>query len=310
MSYLKLNGVTIPTVAGSVHEAFEDIGSDDVDGIIGNVMRQRTRQRRVWTFQTPHMTATKALAMRRWVEGFGMRWPRLYQTGNVSAYSSTGVTTAVSSGVRTLTATGGPSTTPERVTIASGGYEGFRLQSRMGVHRVAGWSPSVDGFTIICWRYWTTAEGVGANGWYRTIITGTTTFTRGTSANPASVTQYRNGASGSYNLGRCFNVATATPYVSLHGYLNTNTAAAVDFSDVVFLPYEIPSSWVSEINTFQAAYPMSDLPRMWLTGDGIPDASPVSVVGRVRAMSQMPMVLEGAHAATNRTLEIELRETI
>jgi hypothetical protein len=309
MPYLQVNGVTVASAAGGVRESFDDIGAGDADGIIGNVMRQRTRRRRTWTFRTPPMVASKALALDKLIEGFGMRWPRLYVDGTASAYSSTGVTYSVNSGTVTLTTTGGPTPVPLRATIASGGYAGFRLQNRMGVHRFNGWNPAVDGFTIICWRYWTAAEGVVA-GWYRTIITGTTTFARGAAANPVGVTQYRNGVAGSYNLGRCFGVDNASPFVALHGYLNTNAASAVDFADVLFLPFALPSSWVSGIDTFMQSYPLSDLPMLWLSGDGIPDSSPVLVMGRVREMLQAPGTLEGVNAATHRMLEIELRETI
>lgn len=313
MPLLQFNGVTVTSLGDSVEETPEDIGEVDERGLVGNIVRQRTGRLRSWRFDTPPLEGNTARALRRWLEGEGQSWDfKVTPMATASSeYSSLYVTASIA-GTYSTQATGGPFNA--RMTVNSGSKYGVRMQNRLGVQRRGGWDPTVDGWTWIGWRKWTAAEdGGGVDVWRRFVMTGAVAFSQGSSANPVGVTQYKNGVAGSYGYGNAFGVSLTNPYVALHGKSLANANRDVDFGDMRFLPYQIPAAWVPQIDAEMALRELSRFPTMQLRGDFLGDEpGPVLVVCKVRAISQMvgDVARNGSSVATNRILQVEMRETM
>lgn len=322
MGFLHLDGKSIPVFGDSLTEEFNDIGDSVARGMNGAPLRTRTRQLRAWTFRTTPMTYANALKYAAWIEGYGLRIPVL-KGGEASVYSSIGVVDA-SGGTKTFAATGGAhSGASALMTISSGSTWGVKLANRMGGRRAGidnAYKAGRDGITICGWREWTDGtsgtvnEGVGATGFKHTVAAlaaGSTEFARGSSADPTGLSQYINGAtSAPANMGNILGIQTTTsPYVSLHGNRNESTSAAVKWSDVIIVPFEMDSTWVSEIYTYAQNYEMGDRPMLWLTGNVVGNER-ISVLGRVIRSRQLNGTPVGESSNNNnmRELEVELLE--
>jgi hypothetical protein len=107
-------------------------------------------------------------------------------------------------------------------------------------------------------------------------------------------------------------LTSASPYTAITGHRQTgaSTAEAKDYDDLVVLPYQIDSSWVSSIYTEASARAWASLPFVNLGGEVINNGTPVAVLGRVEDISYLVGRLEGASGveANNRTLQVVLEE--
>jgi hypothetical protein len=321
MAFLSLDGKSLLTFGDSLTEEPIDIGGSVTRGINGAPLVTRTRQLRRWTFRMPAMTYADSLMYTAWIEGYGLRVPVL-RGGNVSEYASTGVADN-SAGTQTFAATGGAhSGASALLTIGSGSQWGFRPTNRMQSrksHAAGGYRAGASGITIMGWREWTGSgaavnEGVGATAFRHTIASlaaGSTEFARGASADPTGLSQYVDGAvSAAANMGNIIGIqSTTSPHVSLHGKRNDSTSEAVKWSDVIVVPFAIPSTWVTELYTYAQSYEMGDLPFRWLTGDVV-GTERVCVRGSVMRSVQLNATPRGTSANNNnmRVLEVELLE--
>ena len=325
MTFIKLDGKTIPAFADSLTEELIDIGGPFERGINGAPLKTRVRQLRRWTFRTPAMTYANSQLYWKWIEGYGIRVP-VSRGGAVSEYASTGIVDNTA-GTNTFALATGPHgiSDEEKLTVGSGSTWGAQLSNRMGSRRArnqGGWSANKDGATICGWRKWTGSgaavnEGVGATAWRHTVAAftaGNTEFARGSSADPTGLAQYLDGALQSAptntKMGNIIGMqTTVSPYISLHGKRNDGTSEAVEWSDVIVVPFTMDSTWVSQIYSYAQTYQMGDRPFLWMTGDVV-GSERVSVLGSVLRSKQLNAVPAGASAVDNnmRELEIELLE--
>jgi hypothetical protein len=282
MAFLKLNGVTIPVFADSLREVPIAIGDLFGRAVSGRHYGTMTATKRRWTFETNQMARADAEKMRKWIEG-------AFQTFalNADALSGTGVAL---SGSLTHTASGGKHT--GYTTVASGTHAIANMANKL--YLPAGWSPTVQGWTHAAFSYRTiAADGVPADGWYDYLASGLVAVTQGASANPAGVTQYRDGVAGSHSWGNFNNVLTTGNLVGFSGKTTANVSAAKNYDEFLFAPFEIPSSWVAGLTAFRAAYALAPAPNLYATGDWFDEVAPIEVICRVEAVRQLTAVLPG-----------------
>lgn len=97
-----------------------------------------------------------------------------------------------------------------------------------------------------------------------------------------------------------FGVAAGIPHLS------NSTGAAVDYDDLVLLPFLVSTTWPPVFGIAATAF--SELPKLTLSGDLIWEASTRTVLGSVSAVKPLRGVLSGVSAATHRTLSVMLEE--
>lgn len=283
MTFAKINGVTLPVKAESWQRTPNYVGGTAERAANGQPVSTRGLELDTHSFTTTPLTIANAEKFRLLLSGYGLCWN--FTSTTAYRVSSTGCTPATAGSVSQITS--GAPFAGNGLRIASGSNFCFQPKHRVGCKRSTGYLISTDGFTLICWRKWTTAEGAPSTAWYHTIIKGTTSFSRGVSANPSGVKQYRNGVQGSYNLGYCFSATTlASPFVGPHGYLNTNAASDVDIDDLVFLPFEIPDDWVAGIYAMHSVRAWPSMPLIDVDGDCV-NNSAIKCFGEIKSIDEM-----------------------
>jgi hypothetical protein len=297
MPHFSINGVPWPQKADSVEESPDEVGEVDTRSLGGTGLSTRIARKRKWQSSSVIHTASEGEAWRRLVEGEGQCWP--FTGAGGAAISTKGL--GPSSGTFTTAATGGVLSTG-RVTPASGLSVGFDLARRLSVP--GGWL-ATKGWTLLLWKKISVADGGDGTAYFHHLITGAVGVTRGATANPAGVSTWRNGVLGSYGVGNWIAVGSTT---SLWGYSNANVAAAYDYSNVVVLPFVVPTSWVASLYAFHAANAWPALPRVRLGGDVVEDVGGVDILGRVTRLQQRAVVLAGTQRTNARVLDLELRE--
>ncbi len=302
--FVSVNGLALDVEYGTWKEERIHVGDFGDLALSGRPPESRAGIIRRWTCKlTPHaaraagggalltpdpVTISKVA---QWIEGRGQCWS--FDSG-VHTYSAAGVTASVS-GTFTPYATGGAH--GGRLLVASGDKFGVEMRGALGVRR--GWTPA-SGWSLLCWRKFQSGESASA-GWHNCILTGAVDFARGSASNPTGVTQYLDGVAGSYSLGRCFSVSATTPFVGLHGYLTTNSAAAAEYDDFMFLPFELPASWIglpgqgpdNSITDYMDNFPLPGLPRVSLGGDCLDPLGgnlTVPVIGRAVSSEDVQVV--------------------
>lgn len=297
MPHVTINGVPWPMAVDSVDEQPEDIGEHTARSLNGNGTATRIARKRRWAGRSTFHAAAEGEAWRRFVEGEGQSWT--FASGN--AISAKGL--GPSSGSFTVSASDGVHGLG-KVTPASGNSVGFTLAKRLGV--AGGWA-ATKGWTILVWKRLSVGDGGDGTAYHHFVISGAVGVTRGASANPVGVSQWRGGVAGNYSVGNWLSVGTTT---ALWGYSNAGAAAAYAYSGLVVLPFVIPSSWVASLAAFHAASSWSAVPgAVRLGGDVVADAGgPVDVIGRVKRLPQRSLVLNGTRVSNARILELELTE--
>lgn len=290
MSHLTFNGITLPTVAGSFREAPEFIG-DDGRGQAGEHGENVVARKRAWTVTLVAQSQAVAVKMRRYLEGEGQSW-----RFDDNAYSFKGEGPKAGG---SYTVSGG------KVEVASTSFIEWALASALT--RGLTWAPT-QGWTLGCRKVLTAAEGGDDATFQRHIAIGTVAVTRGSSANPASVTQYLNGSAGNHAMGNWIDVASDGD-VGLHGYSNAGAGADYDYDDVWFLPFALESSWIAGLDAFLAsAGAHSRLKRVVLAGDAIEDASGVEVYVRAVGIPRKRRVVAGTPSSNFYELDLRIRE--
>lgn len=302
MPHLTVNGVTFPGEADTFGEQGEFIGDVLGRSQSGALVESRTTRKRRWRARSVFLLASDAEAWRRFLEGDGHNW----QFAS-NAVSSKGLG-PVSGGVWSMSSFSAPAGTVECVTVTGGSSVEWNLGSAMG----PGWTPS-RGWTVFVYRQDSTALGDTSTGFYRYMITGSSTWTLGT-ANPSGVTQWRDGSTGSWGVGRWMEL-NAAGRLALHGKGNSAGANSThSYAMLTALPFAAPSSWQSQLVDFTEARRavnrswVSANPRVLIGGDAIPDPDGVQVVARVGVLDQRNVRLSGAHRNNARIIEVEFIE--
>ena len=302
MPHLTINGVTFPGEADSFGESPEFIGDILGRAQSGALVESRTTRKRRWRVRSVFMLASDAEAWRRFLEGDGHFW-RLTNNG----VSSKGVGPQ-SGGAFSFSTFSPPTGSMGCVTVSAAGSIGWNLASVMG----PGWTPA-SGFTLSIYRQDSTALGDTTTGFYRYLVMGTAAWALGT-ANPAGATQWRDGSTGNFGVGRWLEMSAAG-VLSIWGKGNSAGGnAAHSYAMVTALPFALPSSWQSSVVDFSDARRLLNLPwlslnpRITLGGDAIPDANGATVVARVNVLEQRNVRLAGAHRNNARVIEVEFTE--
>lgn len=264
------------------------------------MVEARGARARRWSFRTLPIVDIGD-KVRMLLEGRGQCWNFDSAT---SSLSGAGVTnTAAGSFTRsaTLGKYGG------HLLVGSDSQFGVQMSNKLGVRR--GWAPTVDGWTLGFWTERTiAADGVPADGWYAFLLHGAVSFLRAASSgNPAGVTQWRNGVQGSHAAGYVCQVDTNSPYVAIYGKTLANTNAAKKYDDMFFWPFELPSGWATQINTFMASNAMSNLPAVKLSGD-LFRGEVVRAVCRVRSIPLTQRIEGGVVKNNEQILEVVAEE--
>lgn len=300
MAFLVAGGLTIPCYADSWRETTEYVGNIDSMSVGGATLAIEGTRRRKWTFRTTPLAASDALFFQKWLEGRGQSWRFADQ------FSATGIGPSVA-GTLTYSAAGRVST---RVTVGSASKYGVKLLNKLW--KRAGWAPT-DGYSFGFWSYRTIAsDGVAADGWYFFVVVGAVSFTQGT-ANPGSVTQYKNGVAGAWSLGNICQVNSSTPYVAIYGYRLGGAALDKDYSDMFAYPFQLTAAQVLAIYTEQntgSGREVDRLPRITIHGDCVEDTTPVEVRMRVKDVEYMGHhpASGGGFSAAGRILHVEVTE--
>jgi hypothetical protein len=319
MTALKLNGLPLRIAYETWREEADEDGDLEGDSLGPGLAEARsTRKRRFscmlleqgleWDDRSGVANDEELEKLIRYIEGDGQSW-RFDST--LHSLSGNGVTNTASPGA-TLTKNAGGGKYGGHLDIGAGGVFGVDMRNKLRSR--GGWDPT-KGWTLMCWRNFVAGESAAA-GYHHVILKGAVAFTRGASSgNPAGVTQYIDGVAGSHALGRCFSVAVTDPYVGPWGYKTDNTTAAIDYDELVFLPYEIPTKWIGTVGTegmieFHDNYPWPRLPRVVIAGDLLPsDPDGVQVTARVK-QATMTQLLDNGTVKKLRTLQLQMREWV
>ena len=297
MPHFSINGVPWPQKADSVEESPDEVGAVDDRSLGGTGTSTRIARKRKWKSSSVMHIASEGEAWRRLVEGDGQCWG-FTGTGG-AAFSSKGL--GPSSGSFSTASSGGVLGTG-KVTPASGSSIGFTLARRLSVP--GGWL-ATKGWTLLFWKKLAVADGGDGSTYFHHVVTGAVGVTRGATANPAGVSTWRNGVLGSYGVGNWLSVGTTTAW---WGYSDAGVAAAYDYSNVVVLPFVVPTSWVPFLYAFHAANPWPSMPRVRLGGDVVEDVGGVDVLCKAPRIAQRAVILNGTPRTNARVLDLDIRE--
>ena len=263
MVWAKLRGYTLPILRGSWRRSDAALG-EDVDTISGTIVGTRFAEREVFSGETKMLTREKRDAFVGLIKGLGEVW---LWSPTMVAYSSKG--------------TGGTTNLTASITTTGGKFTGTGfLTPGSGVSLVLA-TTLLRRWWIEVWRNETAAVdglaggiSVGANGWHHYVLHGSGTLAAG--ANPAGLTQYRDGAPGNFNAGHWFGL-NSSGQVTLRGVSSAGSNAAKQYGQTIAQPFHGLSTWpaIAAARTVAEAA----LERLLLEGDDVGDAR--TVIGRV-----------------------------
>jgi hypothetical protein len=297
---ITVNGVTIPIVKGSFKEVPEFIGELAERGAAGEFDENFVARKRKYTATVLAQDATKAVALRKLLEGDGQSW--LYDS---NTYSFKGEGPSAGGSYTQSGAGGSPS--GGKVTVASGNTINYALATALGVP--SGWA-ATKGWSLIVRKKLSVGDGGDGSTFFRHIALGAVAVVQGASANPAGVTQYKSGAAGSFAMGNWITVDGAGDgVVKLHGKDNANVNAAYDYCDLAFLPFQLDSSWIAGLDTFLTTNRYPTLKRVMLSGAHIEDAAPGILVHIRQVGASRTVRLRGTTIESNwRAQDIQIWE--
>lgn len=293
--FVDVGGVKILVASETWAEEITEVGDQSELSMTGRPIESRSALVRLWTGQGTRTSPAKdSIAsanrpaywegFRRWIEGWGQFFPTL--AGVAASGLVLGNQVNVAAG-----------------QITSGNFVYFSGQYAMRVRR---------GFTVTSKTGWSfgfkrTFIGgeVQAAGSHWCVATGKTAFTQGVAANPAGIVQYVDGAASNFNVGNLADVNGSQ--FQIYGKKTDNTNSAITYSDLFFLPLQLPSSWVSQIytNLISAGFAFPSLPRQKLSGQWlINEDNPVEVLGHVQKIQQRVGFLAGDSAQSNDLREL------
>ncbi len=301
MPFATAFGITLPISRDKWVQTPVLVGEDDDDRADdGTLLTGETTRKREWDATAPVGSEVDREAFRRLLEGDGLH----VDFDDATAFAwrgigpkTVGATFNVSGGVR-----GG------RASLNSGGALEYALRRFM---RQPGgsWDPT-KGWTLAVFKKLTTADGGDDVTYVDHLATGSVVVARGASANPAGVTQYKNGVAGAWSMGRWLGLASNGD-VGIHGYSNANAAAAYDYDELLVWPFALPpslaSSWAAQLAAFRVSSSMGQLPRVLLGGDCITEATLPVRCRMTKAQGEQAM-LNGSWASNARVDDLSIRE--
>lgn len=271
---LTCNGITIPLVKGSLEEVPEFPGEQAERGAAGDFDENLVTIKRGWTATVLPQTPAKALAMRSLLEGRGQSF-----TYDANTFSAKGEGPSAGG---TYTQAGAGGFVGGKVNVGSGSFIPYSLGNSL--FGVVNWR-GAKGWTLVARKVLTVGDGGDGVTYQRHIATGAVTVVQAAAANPAGVTQYKNGAAGSFAMGNWITVDGAGDgVVKLHGVSNAAANAAYDYDDFVFWPFVFDPTWVAGYDAYLTTNQHSPLKRVHLSGLHVEDAAP-GVLVHVRAKS-------------------------
>lgn len=291
MPFVTINGVTVPVRRNSWPQKPLHVGAVRERGATGAFQETHVARKIEATgiklvFQEP----TTARAMRRFIdgEGFAARFDdHVYSFGGEGPKAG---------GTYTQSASGGKY--GGKVNVGAASYLEYALASVM--KRGATWAPT-QGWTVMVWKKLSVLDGGDASTYHDHIATGSVAVVGGASANPAGVTQYKNGVAGNWSMGNWIDVASDGD-VGIYGRSNTNGPVAYDYDDLVVLPFAVPSSWIAGIAAFRAAQAWSRLPYVVCQGNVIEESAGLEARMIVTDETPVNVRLNGTHY--NNALEL------
>jgi hypothetical protein len=286
--FATLHGITLPIARNEWRLTPVLVGSADTRADSGELGGAETARKREWACSTPVGNQAEREALRRLMEGDGLH----VDFDDASGFSRTGIGPATATSV-TYSASGGKR--GGRVSVGSTGALVYALAKKMR-QPDGDWS-AAKGWTVAVFKQLSMGDGGDGTTYFDHLATGNVVVTRGASANPAGVTQYRDGVAGSWNMGNWLSVSAAGE-VGIHGYTNSGGGLAYLYDELLVLPFALPTAlmatWAAALATFRASYACGALPRVKLAGDCIPDAQPLEVRIRQDRQELEQMAFEGA----------------
>jgi hypothetical protein len=288
MPFLEIQGIPFPVRPGSFSQ--RDGRTGDVYGrsVNGSLIEARGGQFREWSFDSPPIRRDEALAWKRLIDGMGQGWSffAALASSSLGRFSQAGILDTKVGTPTIRTATPAPRHGGAYLQINSGGAFGFDPRHRVGIHRrqidggeatAIGWSPIVDGWTIIFWRY-------AGTSWGHYVARGSVIAPIGGGGAPPGVTQYFNGG-GLFSMGHYISIDVDT--AAIYGKNASGTNAITYYDDFVFYPFNMPAAWVAPLYAFHSAHPLGKPPFVAVRGDALGDTVPVQCVGFVESMDNV-----------------------
>lgn len=289
---LTLNGITLPSRGLSERPVF--VGDLADRGVVGDFDENFVARKREFPTKLVAQTAALAIAFRKLLEGDGQSWR---YDANTFSFKGEGPSAG---GVYTQSGAGGV-LGGGKVNVGSGSFIPYSLASSLNVP--SGWA-GAKGWSLLVRKVLTIGDGGDGVTFQRFIATGAVTVTAGT-ANPAGVTQYKNGAAGSFSMGAWMTIDGAGDgVVKLHGLSNAGASAAYDYCDFAFLPFALDPTWIAGLDTFLQTNRYPRLKRGILSGSQIEDSGGVEVHARCSDLPRKVRAPGGVHDASFRELTV------
>lgn len=302
-SFAEVYGIALPIAKKRWDLTPTIVGGSDDRADDGTLLSSQTVRKREWASTFVVGTEVEREAFRRLIEGDGLHVDFDDATG--FSWSGLGPKTATSV---TYNASGGKR--GGRAIVGSSGVLEYAL-AKVVQQQDGDWA-ATKGWTVAVFKKLLTPD-TGFDGTFKDhLATGNVVVVRGASANPAGVTQYKDGVAGSWNMGNWLSV-DADGDVGIHGYSNAGAAAAYDYDELLVLPFALPpallAAWATALATFRATYPVGRLPRVKLFGDCIAsDTVPLEVRCRVSKSDIDPQFLGGGFAKNARVDDVTVRQ--
>ena len=271
MSFLTINAVEISTMVKSAGREPEEIG-DMARALDGTLVSTRVKIKRKWPCETAMMTRAEADALEGLLLGRGHTWKF------TAKYSAKGLTESATSG--SVTYNGASGKFDKRVTLGAAAYSRWTPTGDDSL--VAGAMNPKGDYTLMIWKLTSTGPDVWTHYIVRYLDGVTNKWVNGAS-NDAATTDFITNTAGVVQIGN-------------------GTDAAV-FSDMVALPFGIPTTWIANIYANTRAF--ASAPKLDASGDLISNpTTPLSV--RARNVRQKPEPY--ASDVVGKRIEFELHE--
>jgi hypothetical protein len=270
MSFLKVNGVAVPVAVDAADVEPQVIGTEERTES-GDLVVDFVREVNTFSVTTTLITKAEAFALKCLVQGLGHVW-----SFASSLYSSKGRGPA--SSTNATQGSGGAVSGTGKLTLgATTGSIVFAAATALR----AGQDNAE--YSILVWRY-------ESGAWHHYIIT----------------------AAATYRDGVAYGGSTSWVQVFPNGdvQLSNSTGSAVDYSDLVTLPFTVPASWIAGLDAFirTAGNAFPALSRVRLEGDLVPAAFSSTARGKVEREHVRVARIDGVLERAARTLQLRFSE--
>lgn len=308
MPALTINGITIPVRGDSFREERVQIGDTLQRSIGGSIFSSRITTRRRYRFSTTPQDSLTAQRLISLIEGDAQAW-----TFNYDLSSMSGITNYTATGAALATSPASRDSTKNLAVPSATGFE-VNLKDKFASFGSGGFLPTTnDGWTACFWRYCTpAADGTPTTGWYHFIVTATASITRGSAANPVNITQYRNGAAGSYGLGYVLSMSSIGVF-GVWGYQTiANVGSASNYDDLAVFPFTFTAAMALQFYNGANAFISPIFPALVVGGDHMNRTASTDYsicYGRVESIDHINATIAGSTSKPNvKILSVTLEE--